>query len=74
MSPRRARHTHSLDALLVHTDAPEQGFKDFAEREGEEADGAKLQMVSHLLQDGRRFLLNLLGSPARFFGHLPNSK
>lgn len=45
-------YSHPLDSLLIDTDAPEQGFEDFAEREGEEANGAELQGVSHLLQDG----------------------
>lgn len=33
---------HPLDALLVDANAPEQGFKDLAEREGKEANGAEL--------------------------------
>ena len=56
---------HPLESLLVHTDAPEQGFEDFAEREGEEANGAELQVVSHLLQDGRRLLLDVNNRSAR---------
>lgn len=66
--------SHPLDALLVDADAPEQGFKDLAEREGEEANGAELQRVSHLLQDGRRILADVIGCPARLFGNLHNTK
>lgn len=67
-------YSHPLDALLVDTDAPEQSFKDFAEREGKEANGAELLTVSHLLQDGRRLLLEVISRLARLFGNLDNSK
>lgn len=63
---------HPLDALLVDANAPEQGFKDLAERKGKEANGAELQTVSHLLQDGDRLLLDIVSSPARLLGNLHN--
>lgn len=66
-------YTHSLDAFLVDTDAPKEGFERLAEREGKKANGAKLQAVSHLLQDGRRLLLDDIGGLARFFGKLGNT-
>lgn len=66
--------THSLDAFFVDTDAPEQGFKDFAEGEGEEAHCAELQAVSHLLQDGGRLPLHFICTHARFLGDLDDSK
>lgn len=50
--------THSLDAVLVDPHAAVQRFKGLAEREGEEADGAELQAVSHFLQHLRRLLLD----------------
>lgn len=62
--------THPLDALFIDTDAPEQGFKDFAECEGEESNGAELQAVSHLLQDGGRLLLDVINSSARLSANL----
>lgn len=61
---------HPLDALLIDANAPEQGFKDLAEREGKEANGAELQRVSHLLQDGGRLLLDIVSSPARLLQNL----
>ncbi len=64
---------HPLDSLFIDTDAPEQGFKHLAEREGKEANGAQLQTVSHLLQDGRRLLLDVISSSAHLFGNLHNS-
>lgn len=44
-------HTHSLDALLIHTDALKQGFEDFSQGKGKEADSTKLQTMGHLIQD-----------------------
>lgn len=61
---------HPLDAVFVDTDAPEQGFKGFAECEGKEANRAELQTLSHLLQDGRRLLLDVISRLARLFGNL----
>lgn len=66
--------SHPLDPLFVDTDAPEQRFKDFAECEGKESNGAELQTLSHLLEDGRRLLLDVIGRPARLFGNLDDSK
>lgn len=66
--------SHSLDAFFIDTDAPEQGFENLAERESKEANSAELQTVSHLLQDGRRLLLNVVSRPARLSGNLDNSK
>lgn len=63
---------HPLDALLVDADAPEQGLKDLAEHEGKEANGAELQTVSHLLQDGGRLLLDIVSGPARLLRNLHN--
>lgn len=74
MSPLCVQYTHSLDALFIDTDAPEQGFKNFGQCEGKEANGAEVQTVSHLLQDGRCFLLNVISSPACLFGNLHSSK
>ena len=67
-------YSHPLDSLLIDADAPEQSFEDLAEREGEEANGAELLRVTHLLQDGRRFLLDVISRSARLFGNLDNSK
>lgn len=63
---------HPLDALFVDADPPEQSFEDLAEHESKEADGAELQTVCHLLQDGRHLLLDFTRSSARLFGKLEN--
>ncbi|KAA8582828.1 hypothetical protein FQN60_015374, partial [Etheostoma spectabile] len=54
--------------------APEQGLEGLAEGEGEEANRAELQTLSHLLQDGRRLVLDIVSRLARLFGNLDNSK
>lgn len=64
---------HPLDPLLVDADAPEHGFEDLAERQGEEANRAELQSVGHLLQDGACLLLHFVSSLPRLLGHLHNS-
>lgn len=72
MPSRPCLRPHPLDALLVDADAPEQGFEDLAEREGEEANRAELHSVGHLLQDGARLLLEFIRSPSRLLGNLRN--
>lgn len=74
MSPLCLQYTHSLDALFIDTDAPKQGFENFSQCEGKEANGAELQTVSHLLQDGRCFLPNVIVSPACVSGNLHSSE
>lgn len=63
---------HPLDSILIDVDAAEQGFEDFAECEGKEANGAELQAVGHLLQDGRGLSLDLIHRPAALSGDLNN--
>lgn len=61
---------HPLHALLVDADAPEYRLEDFTEGEGEEADGAELQAVGHLLQDDRCLRLDVIQRNARLSGNL----
>lgn len=64
------RCVHPLNAVFVHTDAPKESFKDLAEGEGKEPNGAELQTLGHLLQDGRRLLLDFFSGPASLSGNL----
>lgn len=66
--------THSLDALLVDTHAAVKRFEGFAEHEGEEADGAELQVVSHFLQHLGRLLLYCLSRLSALHGHLQRTR
>lgn len=66
------RLSHPLDPLLVDADAPEQRFKDLAERQGKEANCAELHSVGHLLQNGAGLLLDFIRSSPRLLGNLHN--
>lgn len=61
---------HPLQTLLVDADAPEHRLEDLTEGEGEEADGAELQALGHLLQDDRRLRLDFIHGNTRLSGNL----
>lgn len=63
---------YPLDTLFIDTDALVQSFKDLAQSESKESNGAKLQTVSHFLQDGWRLLRDFIRSSSCLSGNLAN--